>query len=68
MWLVLSDPGCLEVGVSLALLAGAVWLMRLASGRIFQLGILLHGKEPTLHEIAHWATERTRRRAHRCRG
>lgn len=59
MRVVLSDPGFLEVGASLALLAGAVWLMRRVAGRIFQLGILLHGKEPTLNEIARWATERT---------
>ena len=58
MRLVLSDPGVLEVGSSLALLAGAVWIMRRMAGRIFQLGILLYGKEPTLAEMTRWATER----------
>ncbi len=58
MRLVLSDPGPLEVAGSLALLAGAVWVMRRMAGRIFQLGILLYGKEPTLPEMVRWATER----------
>jgi ABC-2 type transport system permease protein len=57
MRLVLSDPGLVEVGCSLALLAGAVWIMRRMAGRIFQLGILLYGKEPTLAEMTRWAAE-----------
>ena len=57
MRLVLSDPGPLEVAGSLALLAGAVWVMRRMAGRIFQLGILLYGKEPTLPEMVRWATD-----------
>jgi ABC-2 type transport system permease protein len=58
MRLVLSDPGLVEVGCSLALLAGAVWVMRRIAGRVFELGILLYGKEPTLAEMIRWATER----------
>jgi len=58
MRMVLSDPGLLEIGCSLAFLAGAVWLMRRMAGRIFELGILLYGKEPTLAEMIRWATER----------
>ena len=58
MRMVLSDPGLLEIGCSLALLGGAVWLMRRMAGRIFELGILLYGKEPTLAEMIRWATER----------
>jgi ABC-2 type transport system permease protein len=58
MRLVLSDPGLVEVGCSLALLLGAVWVMCLMAGRIFELGILMYGKEPTLPEMIRWATDR----------
>jgi ABC-2 type transport system permease protein len=61
MRLVLSDPGLVEVSCSLALLAGAVWVMRRMAGRIFELGILLYGKEPTLPEMMRWAIERRAR-------
>jgi ABC-2 type transport system permease protein len=61
MRLVLSDPGVVEAGCSLAMLVGAVWVMRRMAGRIFQLGILLYGKEPTLQEMIRWATERRAR-------
>jgi ABC-2 type transport system permease protein len=61
MRLVLSDPGLLEVGSSLALLAGAVWVMRRLAGRVFELGILMYGKEPTLPEMMRWAIERRAR-------
>jgi hypothetical protein len=35
--------------------------MRRMAGRIFELGILLYGKEPTLAEMIRWATERRER-------
>jgi len=56
--LVLSDPGLLEIGASAALLLGAIWLTRRLAGRIFEVGMLLYGKEPTLPEIARWASAR----------
>ena len=37
MRLVLSDPGLIEVSCSLALLVGAVWVMRRTAGRVFEL-------------------------------
>lgn len=58
MRLVLSDPGLPEIGASVALLLGAIWLMRRMAGRIFEVGMLLYGKEPTLREIGRWAADR----------
>lgn len=57
MRLVLSDPGPPEIGASVALLLGAIWLVRRIAGRIFEVGMLLYGKEPTLREVARWASE-----------
>jgi len=49
--LVLSDPGLLETGAALALLAATVLVVRRLAGRIFEVGMLMYGKEPTIPEI-----------------
>lgn len=43
-----------QVGLSLALLAGAIWLALAISSRIYSVGILMYGKKPTLREVARW--------------
>jgi ABC-2 type transport system permease protein len=56
--IMLSDPGVLEIGVAIALLVATVWLFRRLAGRIFEIGMLMYGKEPTMKEMWKWATSK----------
>jgi ABC-2 type transport system permease protein len=44
-----------QLGLSLALLAGASVLTLIASARVFRIGLLMYGKTPNLPEILRWA-------------
>ena len=55
--LLLEDVPAWEVALAIVLLAGAVWLLRRAAGRIFHLGMLMYGKEPTWSEVRRWMRE-----------
>jgi ABC-2 type transport system permease protein len=57
--MVLSNPGIVEILASLLLLIGAIWLTRRVAGRIFEVGMLLYGKEPSWREIARWVARPT---------
>lgn len=46
-----------EVALAVVLLMGAVWLLRRAAGRVFHLGMLMYGKEPTWGEVRRWLRE-----------
>lgn len=46
-----------EPVVAIVLLALTTWLFRVAAGKIFGLGILMYGKEPSLKELLRWARE-----------
>jgi ABC-2 type transport system permease protein len=46
-----------EVLVAVGLLLVTIWLLRKAAARIFRLAMLMHGKEPSLREMARWLYE-----------
>lgn len=49
--MVLTHVPYWEIALALVLLAGTAWLFRLAAGRIFRLGMMMHGKEPSFAEL-----------------
>lgn len=55
--LVLSHIAWWEIAVALGLLYLSCWYLRLVAGKIFRLGILMHGKEPSLSEMLRWLRE-----------
>ena len=52
--LVLTEVAWWEVALALALLAVTIWLLRRAAGKVFALGILMYGKEPSWSETIWW--------------
>jgi ABC-2 type transport system permease protein len=49
-----QTPPWWQIGLSIALLAGAIWGMIWIAARIYRIGILMYGKRPTLPEILRW--------------
>jgi ABC-2 type transport system permease protein len=43
-----------EIPLTLAILAGSVWLALRFAARIFRTGLLMYGKRPTFVEIFRW--------------
>jgi ABC-2 type transport system permease protein len=55
--MLLDDVPAWEVALAIVLLGGAAWLLRRAAGKIFHLGMLMYGKEPTWAEVRRWMRE-----------
>ena len=55
---ILSSPGVVEIAAAVVILVGTIWLFRRLAGRIFEIGMLMYGKEPTLREMWRWASAR----------
>ncbi len=55
--IVLTEVPLWEMLLSLAILIASTWLMRTVAGRIFRIGMLMYGKEPTLKEMIRWMKE-----------
>lgn len=53
--LVLGAARSWEVVLALLLLVAACWVLRVAAGRVFRLGMLMYGKDMTLPELIRWA-------------
>lgn len=52
--LLLADVPAWEVGLALLLLAAAVLGLRRVAGRVFEVGMLMYGKEPSWGEVRRW--------------
>lgn len=53
--LIMTSVPWWEPVVSLALLAATAWVFRRAAGKVFAIGVLMYGKEPSLREMWRWA-------------
>lgn len=55
--MVLTEVPLWETVLALFILIVSTWLMRRLAGRIFRIGMLMYGKEPTLKEMLRWMKE-----------
>jgi ABC-2 type transport system permease protein len=55
--LLMTDVHIVESLLALFLLVAAIWLVRRAAGKVFRLGMLMYGKEPTWAEVRRWMRE-----------
>ncbi|MBF8296465.1 MAG: hypothetical protein HW389_3010 [Bacteroidetes bacterium] len=55
--LVLTETSTWEVLAAYLLLLVSIWLMRTVAGKVFHLGVLMYGKEPSFKELVRWIRE-----------
>jgi ABC-2 type transport system permease protein len=52
--LVLTEVPFWEIAAAIVVLGLSAWMLRLAAGKIFHVGMLMYGKEPRLSELIKW--------------
>lgn len=55
--LALTEVAAWEFLASVVFLLGTIWLLRRAAGKVFGLGVLMYGKEPSFREMWRWVRE-----------
>ena len=51
----LLTPPLWQIGLSILLMLGTIWLLFRGTAKIFRIGVLMYGKRPTIPEIFRWA-------------
>jgi ABC-2 type transport system permease protein len=55
MRICVQTPPAWQIALSIALTAGATWILFRGAAKVFRIGILMYGKRPTIPEILRWA-------------
>jgi len=50
-----QPPPLWQIGLSVTLLLATIFAMAWFAGRVYRVGVPMHGKNPTLPEIVRWA-------------
>lgn len=56
-WILVAEVPWWQVGLAFVLLFGAVAFVRRIAGKVFRLGMLMYGKEPSWREVRRWLRE-----------
>jgi ABC-2 type transport system permease protein len=52
--IILLTPPLWQILLGIGLMLATIWLAVTFSARVFRVGILMHGKRPSLREMIHW--------------
>ncbi len=52
--ILVSEPPAWQIALSIALSVGTIYILFVITARIFQVGILIYGKRPTIPELWRW--------------
>jgi len=52
--IILLMPPFWQIALAIGLMTVSIYLAVSFAARVFRVGILMHGKRPSLRELAHW--------------